>query len=209
MKSPIRILQLEDNPNDALLVRKLLEREGYVCDMMRVENRNDFVAALRDNKFDLVLSDMKLPTFDGLTALQISRQMAPDIPFVIVSGSMGEDAAIESLVNGATDYVLKSRMARLLPAVRRALQESLERKQRMQADEMLREREFWLKESQRVAHLGSYVTDFILGRWTSSEQLDVIFGISQDFDRTVQGWVRIVHPEHREEMSSYLKEIML
>lgn len=138
MKSPIHILQLEDNPNDTLLIQRLLEREGYVCDMMRVEGRNDFIAALRDNEFDLILSDMKLPGFDGLTALQLSCQLAPDIPFIIVSGTMGEDAAIESLVNGATDYVLKTRMARLVPAVRRALQESGERKQRMEVERELK-----------------------------------------------------------------------
>ena len=138
MKKPIHILQLEDTPNDTLLVQMLLEREGYVCDMVRVETRGDFTAALQNSHFDLILSDMKLPAFDGIEALKIAKAMVPETPFILVSGTMGEETAIDSLLQGATDYVLKTRMARLVPAVRRALEESAERANRRRAEASLK-----------------------------------------------------------------------
>ncbi len=101
----------------------MLEQEGCVCDMVRVSARNDFVAALKHDQFDLILSAMKLPAFDGLEALALALEAAPDTPFIIVSGTIGEETAIDCLLNGATDYVLKRNMARLVPAVRRALRE--------------------------------------------------------------------------------------
>jgi PAS domain S-box-containing protein len=138
MRKPTHILQLENDKNDTLLIQMMLEREGYVCDMVRVESRAEFVAALMESRFDLILSDMKLPAFDGMEALELARSISPDIPFIIVSGTMGEETAIESLLKGATDYVLKTNMARLVPAVRRALQESQDRFERKRAEQELK-----------------------------------------------------------------------
>jgi len=130
MKCPLRILHLEDDLNDAAIIQSTLETAEIVCVIKRVQNEKDFVAALKDNGFDLILSDFSLPTFDGLSALKIARVMQPDLPVILVSGTLGEELAIESLKSGATDYVLKERLSRLAPAVIRAMQEVGERTER-------------------------------------------------------------------------------
>jgi sigma-B regulation protein RsbU (phosphoserine phosphatase) len=137
MKQPLRIHHLEDNPIDAELVQVTLAREGMACEILVVETRADFLAALERKEIDLILADFTLPSFDGMSALAIVRQNYPELPFVFVSGSLGEEAAIESLKSGARDYVLKSRLARLVPAVRRALSEAEERSERRRTQEKL------------------------------------------------------------------------
>jgi two-component system sensor histidine kinase EvgS len=141
MKSPLRILHLEDNVNDAALVRATLETGGVVCSTHRVQTRTDFIAALERGGVDLVLSDFSLPSFDGMSALKIVRAQWPDVPLILVSGTLGEEVAIESLKSGATDYVLKEHLSRLVPAVRRAIQEVEARKERRRAEETLRQNE--------------------------------------------------------------------
>ena len=123
MRSPLHILHLEDDPNDAALVQVTLEADGIDCAVTRAETRDDFVAALERGGVDLVLSDYSLPAFDGLAALKITRTRWPNLPVIMVSGTLGEELAIDSLKNGATDYVLKERLSRLVPAVRRAMRE--------------------------------------------------------------------------------------
>src|SRR6185369_2059566 len=113
MKRPLKILHLEDDPGDAELVQATLDGEEIGCDVLVVDVREDFVAALEQGGIDLVLADYSLPEFDGMSALAIVREKYPDLPFVFVSGRLGEEAAIESLKNGATDYVLKNRLSRL------------------------------------------------------------------------------------------------
>ncbi|UJR83871.1 response regulator [Sandaracinus amylolyticus] len=119
----MRILHLEDDPHDAELVQEHLAREGLEARIVRVGDRDAFERELVAGGFDLVLSDYELPSYDGRTALDRARESAPDVPFVFVSGAIGEEIAIESLKRGATDYVLKHRLDRLGPAVRRALRE--------------------------------------------------------------------------------------
>jgi signal transduction histidine kinase len=123
MKSPLRILHLEDDPADAALVQSTLEAGDIHCATTRVQNSDDFVAALERGGIDLILSDFRLPTFDGLSALKIAHTGWPGIPLIFVSGTLGEDRAVDSLKSGATDYVLKGHLNRLVPAVRRAMQE--------------------------------------------------------------------------------------
>jgi len=135
MEQKLRILHLEDSRNDAELVRENLADGGIDCEIARVETREDFVAAIERGGFDLILADYKLPLFDGLSALAIRQEHCPDVPFVFVSGQIGEDRAIESLKSGATDYVIKDRLSRLVPAVNRALAENKERTRRKKAEE--------------------------------------------------------------------------
>jgi sigma-B regulation protein RsbU (phosphoserine phosphatase) len=123
MKFPLHILHLEDDPNDVALMQSLLEVEGIACVMTRVQNRDDFVSALERGGIDLIFSDFTLPAFDGASAIAVTRAGWPDLPIILVSGTLGEEKAIDSLKNGATDYVLKSRLSRLVPAVRRAMLE--------------------------------------------------------------------------------------
>jgi signal transduction histidine kinase len=139
MKTPLHILHLEDDPNDAALVQSALEAEGIACAITCVQTQNDFVAALERGGVDLILSDYTLPAFDGMSALKIAQVKWPAIPLIVVSGTLGEERAIDSLKNGATDYVLKDRLARLVPAVHRAMQEVKERVGRRQAEAKRRE----------------------------------------------------------------------
>jgi signal transduction histidine kinase/FixJ family two-component response regulator len=127
MKSPLRILQLEDDSRDAELIQETLEAGGVTCDLTRVETEADFVASLKQGEFGLILADYSLPSFDGLSALKIARQTRSDVPFIFVAGTLGEDVAIEALKIGATDYVSKTGLSRLVPSVKRALREAEER----------------------------------------------------------------------------------
>lgn len=126
----IRILHLEDDPNDADLVRMALSSGGLNCNTTPVQTRTEFLKALEAGDMDLVMSDFALPAFDGLTALELTRAKFPTLPFILVSGTLGEELAIESLKKGATDYILKDRLSRLVPAVKRALSEVAERAER-------------------------------------------------------------------------------
>lgn len=135
--TPVRILHLEDDPLDAELIAALLEADGLACRFDRATTRAEFLSAL-DGDYDLILSDYSLPTFDGVTAQQLARERRPDLPFVFVSGTMGEEVAIERLNEGATDYVLKQRLERLPRAVRRALQEAQTRLERARAEAEVR-----------------------------------------------------------------------
>ncbi|MBI2949756.1 MAG: response regulator [Verrucomicrobia bacterium] len=138
MNRRLRIIHLEDDPNDRELVRNLLEAEGLMCEFHHVETRDDFTTALEQGPWDLIMSDFTLPGYDGLSALALARQKRPEVPYLFVSGTMGEELAVDSLQHGATDYVLKNRLNRLVAAVRRALQEAEDRQQRLKA-ELLRE----------------------------------------------------------------------
>jgi two-component system cell cycle sensor histidine kinase/response regulator CckA len=137
LKSPLHILHLEDDPSDAALVQATLEAGGITCTTTCVQDHDDFVAALEHGGIDLILSDFKLPAFDGLSAAKIVRAKWPAIPLIFVSGTLGEEMAIDSLKNGATDYVLKERLARLVPAVHRAMKEVEERDERKRAEKMI------------------------------------------------------------------------
>lgn len=124
---------------DSELATLTLKRGGVRFTATRVETEQDFVRELDHNPPDLILSDYALPGFDGYAALDIAKQKVPNIPFIFVTGTMGEEVAIETLKNGATDYVLKHRLARLVPSVHRALREAGERAERRRAQEQLRE----------------------------------------------------------------------
>ncbi|WP_136527028.1 SpoIIE family protein phosphatase [Geomonas ferrireducens] len=137
MTQRLRILHLEDDPMDAELVLMALSAEGMDCEVEVVSRREEFQNALERGGMDLILADFALPAFDGMTALAMVRTKLPDLPFVFVSGKLGEEAAIESLKSGATDYVLKSRLSRLVPAVQRALTEAKERARQRETEREL------------------------------------------------------------------------
>jgi len=148
MKSRLRVLHLEDNPRDAELIRSSLESGGLECDFILTDSRSAFTKALAEDRFDVILSDYGLADYDGLSALELVQKTKPDIPFILVSGTLGEDEAVESLKNGATDYILKNRLTRLVPAVLRALEDA-----RKKAE--LKEAEMRLLRSQRLESIGA------------------------------------------------------
>ncbi len=141
MKQPIRILHLEDSPYDAELIQNLLDTAGISCTVVRVDNERSFVAELEKQHYDLIFSDFSLPSFDGMLALSHAQEKAPDVPFIFISAAMGEERAIDSLKRGATDYVLKQRLSRLVHVVQRALKEKEDHARRRRAEEALQKSE--------------------------------------------------------------------
>ena len=135
---PLRILHLEDSDVDALLVAETLRAEGLESEITRVETRERFLEALENDTYDIILADYNLPSFDGRAAQRTAADLRVSAPFIFVSGSIGEEQAIDRVKEGATDYVLKDRLSRLAPAVRRALAEAAERAERRRADDEVR-----------------------------------------------------------------------
>jgi len=134
----MKILHLEDDPNDATLVHELLVGEWPLCEVKVVSSRSGFVAELQRAGYDIILSDFNLGEFTGLDALKLSLEHRPGLPFIFLSGTIGEDRAIEAVQAGAHDYVLKDRMKRLVTAIQRALRESDEHRKRRTAEEAQR-----------------------------------------------------------------------
>lgn len=148
-KRPISILHLEDNPLDIELIAELLRSAGLDCAIERVRTRYAFQECLHWHEWDLILADFGLPAFDGLTALALARDLQPNTPFIFVTGTMGEDNAVESLKHGAIDYVMKNNLTRLSPAVKRALKERAEKQRRLEAEAKLQETQ---KQLQHLAY---------------------------------------------------------
>lgn len=137
MNKDLRILILEDVPTDAELIQFELTEAGTTFIPRCVADKASYLKALDEFSPDIILSDYSLPSFDGLSAMKLAMDKCPDVPFIFVSGALGEETAVELLKQGATDYVLKNRLFRLGPAVARALQEVQERRERRTAEAAL------------------------------------------------------------------------
>ena len=154
MKTPLRLLHLEDDPIDGELIVTALIEGGIPCQSQRVDTRQAFVAALKEGRMDVILADYSVPGFDGMTALTLARQHCPDVPFLFVSATIGEELAIDTMLQGATDYVLKQRLGRLVPSVQRALRELDDRAERKRVEEALRQSEKQFRQSQKMEAVG-------------------------------------------------------
>src|SRR6202163_3610298 len=199
MPHPLRILSIEDDPKDAELIRDLLETEGIVCEVTRVDTEAALLASLEQGGIDLILADYSLPSFDGISALKLAMKAYPDVPFIFVSGTLGEEVAIEALKIGATDYVLKTRLSRLVPAVRRARRGVTQKAERKRAEEALRQSEAYLAEAQRLSRTGSFGWRPSTGEITWSDETFRIF----QYDRTTTPSVEVILQRiHREDAPS-------
>ncbi|MGE0863899.1 MAG: response regulator [Vicinamibacterales bacterium] len=150
----IRVLFVEDSPDDVELIMLELGRHGYRCDPRVVETRNDFLTALGNGPWDVVLSDHSMRQFTSLDALRLVREQDPDLPFIIVSGTIGEDAAVEAMRAGAQDYVLKHNMRRLGPAIEREMREAENRRQQRATQAALTASEHRLRHAQKLEAVG-------------------------------------------------------
>ena len=137
MKDTLSILLIEDSDTDTFLIERELRNRGVSFMLKRVQTKDAFLSAIEETP-DVILSDYRLPSFDSLEGLQICRSKYPDIPYIFVSGTIGDDLAIETLRLGATDYILKDRITRLVPAIHRALKETNERVRNRQNEHQLR-----------------------------------------------------------------------
>ena len=129
MSTPLRLLMVEDSESDARLLLRHLERGGFAPEWERVETADAMQTALARQPWDLILADYSMPRFDAPAALRTLQASGQDIPFIVVSGAIGEDIAVEMMTQGAQDYVLKQNLTRLLPAVQRELNEAQQRGQ--------------------------------------------------------------------------------
>lgn len=157
MSHPLKVLVVEDSPADAELLIRALKRSGFEPDWKRVDTEADFLSSLRPN-LDIVISDYEMPQFTGLWALQLVKLHCPEVPFIIVSGTIGEETAVEAMRNGAMDYLMKDRLTRLGEAINQAVEKGRLRRQnreteakiREQLDELLRWQEIMLGREERV-----------------------------------------------------------
>jgi signal transduction histidine kinase/CheY-like chemotaxis protein len=209
VKSALRILLLEDNYHDAELIQELLEADYFVCEVIRVQTRDEFVAGLEDAGLDLILADYRLPSFDGLSALQLALDARADLPFIFVSGSLGEEVAIEAVKIGATDYVVKSRLSRLVPSVQRALRETRERAERKKAEKAFRRSEVYLAEAQRLSHTGSFGWDLASGEIYWSDETYRIFETEPSIKPSVQLVLDRTHPDDRTQVRQIIDRASL
>ncbi len=201
---PVHLLYLEDNEKDILLVRELVcLEEDLSCDFKSVKTRDAFESALRDHKFDLIISDYSLPSYDGLKALELARQLCPDIPFIIFSGTIGEEVAVESLKQGATDYVLKQRPDRLMAAVRNALRGAEERARRRRAEGELRQMEDRLRVVAAATNDVVWEWDLQTNRVWFSENFQAVLGHSaEEIGTSHERWLDLIHPDDRGRVQS-------
>jgi PAS domain S-box-containing protein len=207
--SPLRILLLEDDPIDAVLIQELLEADNIACEVTRVQTRTEYLSGLEDSAIDLILADYKLPSFDGLSALKLAQNVRPDLPFIFVSGTLGEEVAIEAMKIGATDYVLKSRLSRLAPSVKRALREAGDRARRKRAEEALRQSEMYLAEAQALSHTGSFGWEILSGEIYWSDETYRIFEIEPTTKPTVQMALDRTHPDDRLYLRQVIEQVAL
>lgn len=180
MTKQLQVLMLEDEPADAEFAGRELRKAGIDFTVLRVETRERFVAALTEFRPDIILADYRLPGFDGLAALEIARAQVPEVPFVFVSGAMGEEFAIETLHQGASDYVLKSHLSKLVPAVNRALLDADERRRRKEAEKSLKESEERFRNMAESAQDGIVIIDQdgLVTYWNAAAEC--MFGYGRD-----------------------------
>jgi DNA-binding NtrC family response regulator len=207
MTQPLHVLYLEDDPRDAELVQETLEADGISCCVTRVETEAEFIGSLERGGFDVILADYTLPAFDGLSALKIARQRSPHLPFIFVSGTLDEEVAIEALKNGGTDYVFKTRLARIVPSVQRALREAGERIELTRAEEALRRSEAYLAQAQTLSHTGSFGWDIANGQIYWSQETFRIFQCEPAPKVSVEFVLERTHPEDRSAVLELIERV--
>ncbi|MBZ2165877.1 histidine kinase dimerization/phosphoacceptor domain -containing protein [Methanobacterium spitsbergense] len=199
MVEDLKILILEDVPFDAELINRELERSGMKFSSRRVEEEKEYLNELNEFKPDIILADHSLPHFDGISALRIAKNKCPDVPFIFVSGKMGEDFAIEALKCGATDYVLKGSLSKIVHAVNRALEEVKEHSKRKMAEEALRNSLRQLKEAQKIGHIGSWEWDLKARELDCSDEFYNIMSLEPtEFGKSYKAMMDIIHPDDRQ-----------
>jgi two-component system, cell cycle sensor histidine kinase and response regulator CckA len=213
MNSQLHILIVEDSEDDLLLLIRELRRGGYTPDYERVETAADMQAALDRQLWDLVIADYTLPRFSAPEALALLQSQQQDLPFIIVSGTIGEEAAVAAMRAGAHDYLLKDNLARLVPAVERELREASERQKRLEAEHALRESE------ERFRQLAENITESVF--WMSDPKALEMLYVSPAYERiwgrscaslyaNFMEWIEAIHPEdrHRIETSFFDRALL-
>ncbi len=194
MITPLAVLCVEDSEDDTLLLTRLLTRNGYTVTYERVDTAAALTAALDQRAWDVIVADYMLPQWSGLAALRLIRARDPDVPVLIVSGQVGEEIAVEVMRAGAQDFIGKSNLARLAPALARELAEAQERRQRQAAERTVREHEARFRDIVETAHEGIWVLDAAGATSYANRQLGVLLGVPVETLRECM-WTEFLAPD--------------
>ncbi len=197
---PLRVLIVEDSEDDADLVLIHLKRADYDIYSERVQTSATLKAALAKNQWDIIISDFQMPTFTGLGALKILKETGLDIPFILVSGTIGEDLAVESMLAGVNDYLMKDNLTRLVPAIERELNEAAQRRARKQAEIDLKESEKRLKLALTAAGMGVWEWNLLNDEIYLSPECYEVLRISE-FGGNLSAFREFVHPDDAESVT--------
>ena len=203
MNEPIKILMVEDAAADAELMLRELKRAGLRCDARRVDTRAEYQTQLETFRPDVILSDFSMPQFDGMEALRIAAQSYPHIPFIFISGTLGEEYAVRALKNGATDFVLKTNLIRLPPSIERAIAEAQARKARQLLEQQIRESE------ERFRQLADNISEVF---WVHDVATDDSLYVSPAYERVWQspiGAVKRVHQDWAQSLHAQDRDAVL
>jgi PAS domain S-box-containing protein len=209
MSEPLRVLQVEDSESDAALILRELKKEGYEVQAKRVEDPGALREALENQEWDVIIADYNLPGFNAPAALKILQEVGCDIPFLVVSGAIGEDVAVEMMKAGAHDYLMKNNLARLAPAVKRELREASHRCQLAQQRRALVASEERLRMAMEAAKIGTFEWNVTSGEVYWSPNLESSVGLpAGGFEGTFEAFGRFVHPEDRDRIHRAIRQSM-
>ncbi len=204
MEKSLKVLVVEDSEDDTQLLLRELKRGGYVVQYQRVESAEEMSRLLIKDSWDLVISDYSMPRFSALQALETLKASGLDLPFIIISGTIGEDTAVSAMRAGAHDYLLKGKLKKLIPVIQLELREAQEREGRRRADEALRQTE------ERYRDLVENARDIIYehdldGNYTSSNKAgEQITGYSRE-EALKLNIAQIVAPEYLEKAKEMIR----
>jgi PAS domain S-box-containing protein len=205
VRQHLRVLQVEDSANDATLIVRALERSGFEVEAERVDCAAQMRVALTSRPFDVIISDYLLPQFDAPAALRILHDIGADVPFIVVSGTIGEDVAVRMMRAGAHDYILKDNLTRLQPAISREITESQTRRARRAAEAALRESEERLALAIDATQLGTFDFNPQTGQLIWSQFGKRHFGLSPDAVVSGDQLWSAVHPDDRDRVRTFLE----
>ena len=203
---PIRVLFVEDNPDDMILIERELQRAGLEPAGPRVDTEEAYLAAL-DPNLDVILADFSMPGFGAARALELLKEQSLDVPFIVVSGSIGEEMAVRVLHSGAADYLLKDRLARLGQAVRSAMDARRQRDQRRAMELALQETEARMRFALEASRVGVWEADLISGAMTWTDTLQALHGLQpHSFAGTFAAFLKHVHPGDRQHVQDAINQ---
>lgn len=195
MTKLLRVLMVEDSIADSEIILYELKKARLRIESKIVSSKPDFLREIVDFNPDIILSDFSMPSFDGLSALKITKKIRPEVPFVFVSGTIGEERAIEALKCGATDYILKDHLNGLIPKIKRALKEAKERMDKQEAERKLKKSQRNLTEAQRVAKMGNWEHDLITNEVTWSDMIYSLLGYDKnEITPSKEQFINVIHP---------------